>query len=75
MPPLTTASLATEILQSTLLTLDEMGTSITVLALNASQNPEQSPRVRDLLEDLVMLIHQCECELGIYDNAEFLPNS
>ena len=75
MPPLTTASLATEILESTLLTLDEIGTSITVLALNAAQNPEQSPRVRDLMEDLVMLIHQCECELGTYDNAEFLPNS
>ena len=75
MPPLTTASLATEILESTLLTLDEMGTSITVLALNASQNPEQSPRVRDLLEDLVLLIHQCECDLGTYRNEEFLPNS
>ena len=75
MPPLTTASLATEILQSTLLTLDEMGTSITVLALNASQNPEQSPRVRVLLDDLVMLIHQCECDLGTYRNEEFLPNS
>ena len=71
MPPLTTASLATEILQSTLLTLDEMGTSITVLALNASQNPEQSPRVRVLLDDLVMLIHQCECDLGTYKGSPF----
>ena len=75
MTTLTTASLATEIPESTLLTLDEMGTSITVLALNASQNPEQSPRVRDLLEDLVTLINQCECDLGTYRNEEFLPNS
>ncbi len=50
MTTLAPASLSTEILESTLLTLDEKSTSITVLALNASHNPEHSPGVRDLLQ-------------------------
>ena len=36
MPPLTTSALSTEVLESALLTLDQIGTRITVLALNAS---------------------------------------
>jgi hypothetical protein len=60
MPPLTTAALATEVLESTLLTLEQVTTSLTVLALNASRNPEQSPRVRALLDDLAALIQEYE---------------
>jgi hypothetical protein len=64
--PLTTASLATEVLEGTLLTLEQMTTRLTVLALNASRNPEQSPRVRLLLEDLLADIQGCEEDLGTY---------
>jgi hypothetical protein len=63
---LTTAALATEILESTLLTLEQMTTRLTVLALNASRKPEQSPRVRMLLGDLLADIQDCESELGTY---------
>jgi hypothetical protein len=50
----------------TLLTLVQVTTSLSVLALNASCNPEQSPRVRALLDDLVSLIQECEEDLGTY---------
>jgi hypothetical protein len=67
---LTTASLSTEVLEGTLLTLEQMTTRLTVLALNASRNPEQSQRVRLLLEDLLADIQDCESELGIYGPLE-----
>jgi hypothetical protein len=66
MTTLTTAALATEILESTLLTLEQMSTRLTVLALNASRTPEQSPRVRMLLGDLLADIQDCEEQLGTY---------
>ena len=62
----TTAALATEILEGTLLTLDQITTGVTVLALNASRTPEQSPRVRMLLGDLLADIQDCEGDLGTY---------
>ena len=65
MPPLTTSVLSTEVLVSTLLTLDQISTRLTVLALNASRNPEQSPKVRMLLGDLLADIQDCESELGL----------
>ncbi len=64
--PLTTASLATEVLEGTLLTLEQTTTRLTVLALNASRNPDQSSRVRLLLEDLLADIQDCEEQLGTY---------
>ena len=53
-------------LQDALLTLEQISTRITVLALNASRNPEQTPRVRILLGDLLADIQDCESELGTY---------
>ena len=66
MPLLTTAALSTEVFASALLTLEQIITRITVLALNASRNPEQAPRVRMLLGDLLADIQDCESELGTY---------
>jgi len=56
MTPLTTDSIASELLEETLLTLEQITTGDTVLAINASRQPEQSPRVRRLLGDLLALI-------------------
>jgi len=67
MTTLTTTALATEILEGTLLTLEQMTTRLTVLALNASRIPEQSPRVRILLGDLLAGVQDCETDLGTYD--------
>ena len=53
-------------LQDALLTLEQISTRITVLALNASKNQEQAPRVRMLLGDLLADIKDCESELGTY---------
>jgi hypothetical protein len=66
MSTLTTSALSTEVLESALLTLEQVTTRISVLALNASKNPEQAPRVRMLLGDLLADIQDCESELGIY---------
>ena len=66
MPLLTTSALSTEVLESALLTLEQISTRLTVLAVNASRNPEQSPRVRMLLGDLLADIRDCESELEIY---------
>lgn len=66
MPLLTTSSLSTEVLEDALLTLEQISTRITVLALNASSNPVQLPRVRMLLGDLLADIQDCESELGTY---------
>ena len=66
MTTLTTTALATEILEGTLLTLEQVSTRLTVLALNASRTPEQSPRVRMLLGDLLADIQDCETDLGTY---------
>jgi hypothetical protein len=51
--------------------LEQISTRITVLALNASRNPEQSVRVRMLLGDLLADIQDCEEQLGTYDPYRF----
>ena len=66
MPLLTTSVPSTEVLESALLTLEQISTRITVLALNASRKPDQAPRVRMLLGALLADIQDCEDELGIY---------
>lgn len=66
MPPLTTDSIASELLEETLLTLEQITTGVTVLVINATRDPEQSPRVRRLLADLVALIQEAEEDLGTY---------
>ena len=49
-----------------MLTLEQVATSITLLALKTSLNPQRSPRFRTLLGDLAVLIQQCEDDLGTY---------
>ena len=66
MSTLTTSALSTEVLEDSLLTLEQISTRITVLALNASRNPEQTVRVRALLSDLLVDTQNCESELGTY---------
>ena len=66
MPLLTTSVSSPEVLESAFLTLEQISTLITVLALNASRIPVQSPRVRMLLGDLLADIQDCESELGTY---------
>ena len=66
MTTLTASVPSSEVLEDALLTLEQITTRITVLALNASRNPEQAPRVRILLGDLLADIQDCESELGTY---------
>jgi hypothetical protein len=66
---LTTDRIANELLEETLLTLDQVSTGVTVMAIQATRNPEQSPRVRRLLSDLVALIQEAEGDLGTYASS------
>jgi hypothetical protein len=66
MPPFTTAQVSSELLQDTLLTLEQLTTGLTVLALGASSSPEKSPRVRVLLDSLLQALRDCETDLGTY---------
>ena len=66
MTTLTTSALSTEVLEDALLTLEQITTGVTVLALNASRNSAQSPRVRMLLGDLLADLQDCERDLGTY---------
>ena len=61
-----TTALANEVLEGTVLTLNLLTTSITVLALYAAKNPKHSPRVRMLLGDLLSDIQDYEEQLGTY---------
>jgi hypothetical protein len=72
MTTLGTTALATEILEGTMLTLEQMTTRLTVLALNASRNQEQSSRVRMLLGDLLADIQDCEEQLGTYARSTWI---
>ena len=67
MPLLATSALSPEVLESALLTLEQLTTSITVLALHASHRPGDSPRIREVFEQLVEAIHEAETDLAVFD--------
>jgi len=67
MPPLTTAAIPQELQTDALLTLEQLTTSITVLALHAFQRPEETPRIRLVFEQLLEVIHEAETVMGVYD--------
>ena len=67
MPLLATSALSPEVLESALLTLEQLTTSITVLAVHASHRPGDSPRVREVFEQLLETIHQAETDMAVFD--------
>jgi hypothetical protein len=71
MPPLTTATISLELLQDCLGTLEQLTTGITNLGVEATSNPLQAPRVRVLLEDLLLSLQNCENDLGTYEGGFF----
>jgi hypothetical protein len=71
MPPLTTASISVELLQDCLGTLEQLATGITNHGMDAIEDPTQAPRVRVLLEELLMSLQQCESDLWIYPLSPF----
>jgi hypothetical protein len=73
MTTLTTSVPSTEVLEDALLTLEQISTRITALALNASRNPDQSVRFRTLMSDLLADIQDCESELGTYTSFSIHP--
>jgi len=71
MPPLTTAFISLELLQDCLGTLEQLATGITNLGVDATEHPTQAPRVRVLLQELLISLQQCENDLGIYPPSPF----
>jgi hypothetical protein len=67
MSQLTTSAIAQELHRDALLTLEQVTTSITVLALHASHRPGDSPRVREVFEQLLEVIHQAETDMAVFD--------
>jgi hypothetical protein len=66
MPTLTTGALATEVLETTLLAVEDLTRRLTVLTLNAVAHPQEAPRLRALLSDLAGALERCEKDLGTY---------
>ena len=64
---LTTASISNETLTSSLLALEDLTNRLTVLALHASHRPGDSPRIREVFEQLVEVIHQAETDMAVFD--------
>ena len=67
MPPLTTSAIPQELQRDALLTLEQLTTSITVLALHASHRPGDSPIVRAVFEQLLEVIHQAETDMAVFE--------
>jgi len=65
--PLTNASISLELHQDCLVTLEQLATSITVLALHVTHRPEDTPRIRALCEQLLEAIHWAETDMAVFD--------
>ena len=66
MSSLTPAFISLELLQDCLGTLEQLATGITNLGMDATEDPTQAPRIRVLLEELLISLQQCENDLGTY---------
>ena len=69
---LTTGAITTETLTAAILALENLTNRLAVLCLNTTTQPEHSPRVRLLLEDLADALSCCEEDLGTYDEEGFI---
>jgi hypothetical protein len=67
MSPQTSAAIPQELQTDAMLTLEQLTTSITVLALHAFKRPQETPRIRLVFEQLLEVILAAETELGVYD--------
>jgi hypothetical protein len=67
MSQLTTAAIAQELQRDALLTMEQLTTAVTVLALRASHRSEDTPRVCAVFKQLVEVIHQAETDLAVFE--------
>jgi len=65
--PVSTPGIPQELQRDALLTLEQLTTSICVLALHASHRPEDTPRVREVFEQLLEVIHQADTDMAVFD--------
>ena len=67
MSPRTTAAIAQELQRDDLLSLELLTTAMTVLTLHASHHHGDTPRICEVFEQLVEVIHQAETDLAVFD--------
>jgi hypothetical protein len=67
MSSLTTAAIPQELQRDALLTIEQLTTSITVLPLHASHRPDDTPRVREVFEQLLETIHGAGTDMEVFD--------
>ena len=65
--PVTTPAIPQELHRDALPSLEQLTTSITVLALHASPRPVDAPRVREVFGQLLETIHQAETDMAVFD--------
>ena len=65
--PASTPAIAQELQRDSLLTLEQLTTGITVLAPHASHRPEDTPRVREVFDQLLATIHRSETDMEVFD--------
>ena len=65
-PSLTPDRISNELLVEVLLAQEQITSSLAVMALEVLNHPELVPKVRDLLGELLEVVHSREKELGIY---------
>jgi len=67
MPPsLTPDRISNELLVEVLLTQEQITSSLAVMSMEVLKHPEMVPLVRDLLGELLKVLHSKEKELGIF---------
>jgi hypothetical protein len=66
MTTLTTGALATEVLETALLAVEDLIRRLTLLALDCLQHPDHAQRMRALLEELDVALLLTEADQGIY---------
>ena len=67
MYPLTTAAIPHELQRDALLTREQLTTSIMVLPLQAAHCPGDTPRVREVFEQLLEVVHQAGTDMAVFD--------
>jgi hypothetical protein len=63
---LTPDRISNELLVEVLLTQEQITSSLAVMSLEVLKHPELVPKVRDLLGELLEVVHSQENELGIF---------
>jgi hypothetical protein len=63
---MTTDRICLELLRDALITVEEVSVSITAMSMSTLNDPTRTVALRNLLDDLMALVHKAEKDAGIY---------